>query len=153
MPPTPNVAESLQVFSSPTRPAYSRDPHSMCIATPYPPWNVRWFAGNSSASLAPPTVHWIAREPTLGVQALLAVHQHVHSRKTSGWGQPDSWYSFGLWGSPWSWAFSDLVDSLTWDRRAQLTRSSSRTRLPGLPVDYPVYMKPHLRLGWAKLCK
>ena len=100
----------------------------------------------------PSKVHWTAREPTLGVQALLAVHQHVHSRETNEWGQPDGWFAFGLWGSPWSWAFYDLVATLAWSRRIQLSRSS-HARPSGLPVDYPVFMRPDLRVGWVMLCE
>ena len=98
----------------------------------------------------PSNVHWTAREPTLGIRALLAVHKYVDSRETNVWGQRDGWFAFGLWGSPWSWAFHDLVAALPWSRRIQLSQSS-RTRSSGLPVDYPVFVKPDSHVGWVTL--
>ena len=55
-----------------------------------------------------PIAHWSVWRPTLGIQALLVLHQHVYFHQHQGWGSRDSWNVVApMWGTPLSCAFAD----------------------------------------------
>ena len=93
-----------------------------------------------------PIAHWSVWRPTLGIQALLVLHQHVYFHQHQGWGCRDTWNVVApMWGTPLSWAFADH-SAMPWGE-IFVGRSAS-ARPWGLHDTFTVLVDSDCRVTW-----
>ena len=99
---------------------------------------------------------WPIRHPTLGLQALLILHQHVRFHYKDGWGFHGGWTTLGLpWSSPIQEGFRDLLIPFGWASASSWGLSRHRpSHLPyatawDLPSDYPLRINSELHITWV----
>ena len=115
------------------------------------------FSGNLMENRTTAEPHWSAQNPTLGLRALLILHQYVEFQTPSHWCRHSAWMDYGFtWGltSPLAAAFVDLLPDYGWGSQPPYW-GFLRPRLHPSPVipwglshEHPVSVDSNFRVSW-----
>ena len=151
----PSVTSPLMVCTKPRTPYAHAGKPSPCLDVDLTSTERMPNSGDFSKDKIIETP-WPIRHPTLGLQALLIIHQHVYFQHHDWWGRPNKWTALGYCRlNPLTACFNDLRP-YAWGSKYSGGWGSHGRRLHPSPIipwdldpEYPVSVDQDLRVTWV----